>query len=257
MPELRPVDMSYQSFGEGTPVIFLHGFPFDGTIWLPVARLLQDRMRVILPDLRGFGSSPVTEDVYSMRLLAEDVARLMDRLELEQAVLVGHSMGGYVALAFTQSYPNRVSGLGLISTQADSDSPERRQSRYKTAEAVAHKGARIVASSMVDNLTPDPEIQSAIREIILRSQPTGIVGALKGMAERANMSDSLIHMTMPAVVIAGTADQILPLERMQVLAQMLPKGWLIEVPGGGHMLMLEQPQVIAGALKELVAKTAG
>src|SRR5512133_3839444 len=152
--EINPVDLYYEEHGQGTPVIFLHGFPFDHTIWKPIVPLLKNEARLILPDLRGFGKSPVPDGVYTMRLQAEDIKQLMDKLAIEQAVLVGHSMGGYVALSFAQAYPSRLLGLGLVATQASADNPERRQSRYKAAEAVAHKGAKVVASNMVSTLTP-------------------------------------------------------------------------------------------------------
>src|SRR5512133_1931525 len=156
--ERNPVDLYYEEHGQGMPVIFLHGFPFDHSIWEPLVPLLSKDVRLILPDLRGFGRSPVTDDIYTMRLQAEDVVHLMDRLEIEQAVLVGHSMGGYISLAFAQAYPGRLLALGLIATQAAADAPERRQSRYKAAEAVTRKGARVVASDMVNKLTPRTEL---------------------------------------------------------------------------------------------------
>jgi 3-oxoadipate enol-lactonase len=258
--EMHPVQLYYEEHGQGFPVIFLHGFPFDHTIWEPLVPEMAAEARLILPDLRGFGRSPVTEGVYGMRLMAEDIVRLMDRLDIEKCILVGHSMGGYISLAFANAYPGRLAGLGLIATQAAADAPERRQARYKTAETVAHKGARVVASDMVDILTPKNELLASIKELILRAQPTGIVGSLKGMAERADMTGLLNTISVPAVVIAGTADQLLPIERMHTLAQMLPKGWLVEVQGGGHMLMMEEPQHVAGALRQLIqmaGKAAG
>ena len=257
--EMTPVDLYYEEHGQGIPAVFLHGFPFDHTIWEPLVPLLKNTARVILPDLRGFGSSPVTEEIYSMRLLAEDIVRLLDRLELEKAVLVGHSMGGYVALSFAQAYPTRLLGLGLVATQAAADTPERRQSRYKTAESVMHKGARVVASSMVNSLTSRQDLIEPISQLILRTHPAGIVGALKGMAERHDMTGELSNFGVPAVVIAGTSDQLMPRDRVETLAQMLPKGWLVDVPGGGHMLMMEEPQTVADALRQLfdMAKSNG
>jgi 3-oxoadipate enol-lactonase len=250
--EINPVDLYYEVYGQGKPVIFLHGFPFDHTIWNSLVPLMESEARLILPDLRGFGRSPVTDDVYTMRLLAEDVRHLMDRLALEKAVLVGHSMGGYVALAFSHAYPARVCGLGLVATQAAADSPERRQARYKTAEAVAHKGSRVVASDMVSSLTPNKDLVKPIQNLILQAQPAGIVGALKGMAERSEMTGSLSDISVPVVVVAGLADQLLPLEKMQTMAQMLPKGWLVEVEGAGHMVMMEAPEQVAGALRQVI-----
>jgi len=250
--EINPVDLFYKEYGQGTPVIFLHGFPFDHSIWEPLVPLLSKDARMILPDLRGFGRSPVTEDIYSMRLLAEDILHLMDHLKIEKAVLVGHSMGGYVSLAFAHAYPGRLLGLGLVATQAAADGPERRQARYKTAEAVAHKGARVVASSMVSTLTPQKELLQPINELIMSAHPTGIVGALKGMAERHDLTGELANISVPAVVIAGSSDQLVPKERVETLAQMLPKGWLITIPNAGHMLMMEDPQAVVTPLRELI-----
>ncbi len=249
--ELNAVDLYYEEYGQGIPVVFLHGFPFDHTIWEPLVPLLRDQARMILPDLRGFGHSPVTEGVYPMRLLAEDIAHLMDRLEIEKAVLVGHSMGGYASLSFAQAYPGRLLGLGLVATHAAADSPERRQTRYKLAESVVHKGARVVASNMVSTLTPRKELLEPINELILRAHPEGIAGALKGMAERHDLTGALSGITVPAVVIVGKADQLLLRENVETMAQMLPKGWLVEIPNAGHMLTMEDPQAVADALLQM------
>lgn len=250
--ELKPVDLYYEEHGQGIPVFFLHGFPFDHTIWQPIIPLLKEEARLIFPDLRGFGRSPVTDDIYTMRLQAEDIRRLMDRLGLQKAILVGHSMGGYVTLAFAHAYPSRVCGLGLVASQAAADSAERRQARYKLAESVTRKGARVVASEMVNNLTPKKELLKPIKNLILQAQPAGIVGALKGMAERWDMTGSLSAISVPAVVIAGLADQLLPLDKTQTTAQMLPKGWLVEIQDAGHMVMLEEPDQVADALRQVI-----
>lgn len=255
--EMKPVDLYFEERGEGIPIIFLHGFPFDHSIWEPVASQLCDEARLILPDLRGFGQSPVPEGTYSMRVQAEDIAALMNRLNIEKAVLVGHSMGGYIALAFAKAYPHRLLGLGLVATHAAADNPERRQARYKTAEAVDHKGARVVASDMVNTLTRRKELVKAVEEMILRAHPHGIGGALRGMAERPDMTGSLSRIQVPAVVIAGDADQLLPMERPEEMAQMLPKGWLVTVPGGGHMLMMEEPQLVADSLRQVFRRVDG
>jgi pimeloyl-ACP methyl ester carboxylesterase len=250
--DFNPVDLYYEEYGSGQPVIFLHGFPFDHTIWNPIIPLISNQARIILPDLRGFGKSPVSEGIYSMRLLAEDIYQMMNRLKIGKAILVGHSMGGYASLAFAHAYPSHLSGLVLVSTQAAADSPERRQARYKTAEAVSHKGARVVASSMLPSLTPKQELLPGIKEIILRAHPSGVVGSLKGMAERHDLTGILSDIHVPAVVLAGTNDQLLPMEKMATLAQMLPKGWLVEVQGGGHMLMMEEPQQVSSAICQVI-----
>ncbi len=252
--EITPVDLYFEEYGSGIPLIFLHGFPFDHSIWEPLIPLLAGEARLILPDLRGFGKSPVPQGVYSMRLLAEDIFQLVNRLQIDKAILVGHSMGGYVSLAFAHAYPGRLAGLGLIATQAAADTPERRQARYKTAEAVTHKGAHVVASDMVNRLTPKTELREAINALILSAHPAGIVGALKGMAERPDMTGILADIHVPAITLVGTSDQFLSYENAQTMAQLLPLGWLEEVQGGGHMLMMEEPQIVADVLRLVIQK---
>lgn len=252
--ELSPVDLYYEEHGKGVPVVFLHGFPFDHTIWEPLVPLLERDARLILPDLRGFGKTPVTEGIYSMRLLAEDVYSLLDHLGIDKAVIVGHSMGGYISLSFAHSYPGHLAGLGLIATQAAADTPERRQSRYRTAESVNRRGAHVVAGTMVNSLTPKKELLKKIKDLILRTHPQGIVGSLKGMAERPDLTGILNDIRVPAVVLVGTADQLIPRDNVNTLAQMLPSGWLEEIQGAGHMLMMEAPELVSAALLEVIKK---
>ncbi len=251
--ELNPVELYYQDQGNGHPVVMLHGFPLDHTIWQPVVRLLDGKARFITPDLRGYGKSPDRSEVHSMRLLVEDVLLLLDRLKLERVVLVGHSMGGYVSLAFAQAYPHRLSGLGLISTQADEDTPERRQARLRTARDVRTKGSDLVAHGMPSKLTLNPEIQQQLHEMMHTMRPQSVILSLKGMAERSDANSWLPTIKVPALVIAGEMDQLIPLQKSRDMVTMLNKGWLIEIPEAGHVPMMETPQKVADGLLQLVA----
>jgi pimeloyl-ACP methyl ester carboxylesterase len=250
--EFQPVELFFNEQGQGTPVILLHGFPFNHTIWQPVLPLLAEHARLIMPDLRGFGQSPVTDGVYSMRLMAEDVVALMDKMGLEKAVLVGHSMGGYVSLAFAQAYPNRLLGLGLIATQAAADLPEKRQGRLKTASSVKRRGVKVVAQAMAPKLTPKTELVQPMFDLMMRANRLAVIGALQGMAERSDLTGELSEIHVPAVVVAGGQDQFLTQENMRTMAQMLPKCWLVEIPEGGHMPMLETPERVAESIHHLV-----
>lgn len=250
--EFQPVELFYTEQGQGTPVVLLHGFPFHHGIWQQVAEKLERHARLIMPDLRGFGQSPATEGMYSMRLLAEDVARLLDKLSLEKVVLVGHSMGGYVSLAFAQAYPGRLLGLGLVATQAAADNPEKRQSRLKTASLVKRRGVKVVANDMAPKLTPNASLAAPLVEIMMGANRQAVIGALQGMAERSDVTGDLSNIVVPAVVVAGAADQLLTLENQRTMAQMLPKGWLVEIPNGGHMPMFENPDLVADSIRQLV-----
>lgn len=250
--DLVPVELYYEEFGQGFPVILMHGYPLNHTIWMPVVERLQAHARVITPDLRGHGKSPVTDGEYSMRLMAEDIHALMNRLDLPKAVLVGHSMAGYVSLAFARAYPGRLAGLAMVASQAEADSSEKRQGRYITAEEVGRKGVRQVAKSMLPKLTPRKELAADLMEIMLKTPKKGVIGTLKGMAERPDALEWLAEIEVPAVVIAGEQDAIIPLERARTMTQMLRRGWLVEIPEAAHMPMLETPQVVADTIQQLV-----
>src|SRR5262249_9799015 len=123
---INDIDIAYTRHGAGTPLLLLHGYPLDGSIWSEIVPLLQERFDLIIRDLRGFGESGTGAGSTSMDDYAADVAGLLERLNLEKAAMAGHSMGGYVALAFARLYPERVSSLGLVSSQAAADTPERK-----------------------------------------------------------------------------------------------------------------------------------
>lgn len=250
--DLVPVELYYEEYGQGFPVILLHGFPLNRTIWMPVVERLKGVARVITPDLRGHGKSPVTDGDYSMRLMAEDVHALMTRLDISKAILVGHSMAGYVSLAFARAYPGHLAGLAMIASQAEADSPERRQGRYITAEEVRRKGVRSLVKSMLPRLTSRQDLAAELADIMIKTPKKGVIGALRGMAERPNALEWLSEIQVPAVVIAGEKDTIIPIERARTMTQMLVRSWLVEIQDAAHMPMMEAPQEVADALKQLL-----
>lgn len=250
--DLEPVDLYYEEIGQGLPVVLLHGFPLNHTIWAPVVDRLKDQVRLITPDLRGHGQSPVTDGEYSMRLMAEDVHVLLNRLGIEKAIVAGHSMGGYVSLAFARAYPGCLAGLAMVSSQAEADTPEKRQGRYITAEEVGRRGVKAVVKKMLPKLTARKDLAPDLLDIMVKMPKKGMIGALKGMAERPNALEWVPEINAPAVVIAGEQDTIIPMERARTMTQMFTRGWLVEVPEAAHMPMMETPQVVSDALKQLI-----
>jgi 3-oxoadipate enol-lactonase len=250
------ISIHYIEQGEGFPLILIHGFPLDHTIWETTVREMKSAARVIQPDLRGFGRSDAPDGVYPMRLLADDVAGLMDALGLPSAVLVGHSMAGYLALEFARAYPGRLAGIGLITTQAAADPPERRAARLSQAADLLAHGTKPLADSMTPRLSADHQYHAEVYRIILRNQPLGLAGALKGMAERRDNTDLLPSIAVPSLVIAGLDDQLIPVERSREMAALLPRTELVELPGAGHLPMLEKPVETASAIDRLILEAA-
>jgi len=254
--ELNPVELYYREEGRGQPVILLHGFPLDHSIWQPVVDLLAGQARFIMPDLRGYGKSPDGNEIHAMRLLAEDVLLLLDRLKLERVILVGHSMGGYISLAFAHSYPNRLSGLGLVASQADPDSPERRQARLRTARDVRAKGVDLIAHGIPSTLTYQEDLQEKLHEMFHGVRKQSIINSLKGMAERPDANPWLAGIKVPTLVIAGAQDKLIPPQKSRDMVAMLNKSWLIEIPEASHMPMLETPERVAEGLAQLISTVA-
>ncbi len=243
------IDLAYTRRGTGTPLVLIHGFPLDHTSWDKAASLLESEFEIITPDLRGFGQSTTLETPYTVSDMADDLAGLLDSLEIEKTVIAGHSMGGYVALAFAKKYPQRVSGLGLISSQAVADAPDRKEGRYKTAAEVAEKGTVVVANAMTPKLSADVKVQSIVRAVIEKQGKSGVIGALQAMAEREDSMPLLSLFTFPLLLVHGDADLLIPIERAREIKAALPSAKLVELPGAGHTPMMEFPEATADGLR--------
>lgn len=248
---LAGFEIAYDRRGSGPPLVLIHGFPFDHSIWDEVLPLLEDKFDLILPDLRGFGESTTFDSPTSIMDMARDIASLLDTLGIESASLAGHSMGGYVALAFAKQFPERVNSLVLVASQAAGDSPERKEGRYKTAADVAEKGVQVVVDAMIEKLTASQVVRSRIRTLMERQGVSGVVGALKAMAGREDSSSFLTSFKGPIVLIHGDADELIPIDRALEVKALVPPALLHVLPGAGHMPMLEMPQKTASALKDI------
>ncbi|HLO32422.1 MAG TPA: alpha/beta hydrolase, partial [Anaerolineales bacterium] len=202
-------------------------------------------------DLRGFGESRSVDSFYTMEDYALDIAGLLDQLGIQTAALAGHSMGGYVALAFARLFPERMRGLGLISSQVLPDPEERKQARYKSAAEVADKGIGSVVEAMAPKFTSSPELQAFARESMERQGPAAYIGALKAMAERVDSTPLLSSFHFPVVLIHGDADMLIPIDRAREVKAALPQAHLVEISGAGHMPMMEAKEQTAEALKQL------
>jgi pimeloyl-ACP methyl ester carboxylesterase len=250
---INGITLAYDLLGEaGPPLVLIHGFGLNRGIWRDMATHYLADYQVILPDVRGHGESDAPEGAYPMALLTDDLVGLLDHLEIEQAVVCGHSMGGYIALAFAAQHPERLAGLGLITSRAEADSAEKKEGRVRLAETVQEQGSSALAETLAPRLSHDPAVVKRAYDLIAATPPAGISGAALGMAERPDRTALLDQLDVPTLVVAGEEDQIVPLAYARHLAESLTKGRLIEIPGAGHMPMLEQPQLLADALVDFL-----
>ena len=212
---------------------------------------LESNFDLISPDLRGFGSSDAVKDEFPLEQMADDLAVLLDVLNIQNIFIVGHSMGGYVSLAFAHAHPERVLGLGLLGSQAAPDSAERKTGRYASAEKVALNGVNEVVG-MAEKLSATPKLIPFFRNIILHQRPEGIIGGLKAMAGRPDATTFLPSFKFPVVLVHGQEDALIPPERSREMKVLLPQAELTVLSGVGHSTMLESPAETSQALLKLI-----
>jgi len=257
--EVHDVRFNAIDRGSGTPLVLVHGFPLDHSMWREQIDGLSDRYHVIASDLRGFGGSDVAAGIVTMDQMADDVAGILDALRVKDPiVLCGLSMGGYVAWQFALRHRRRLASLILCDTRAIADSPEVAAGRLKTAERVLSEGANVAADSLLPKLfapatyDEQPQIVEETRQVILRTKPAGIAAALRGMAQRPDVTSALPQIDVPALVICGQHDGIAPPAEMRQIAQRLPKARFVEIEAAGHMSPLERPEPVNAAIREFL-----
>lgn len=248
------VPLVHREAGSGLPLVLLHAFPLSSAMWLEQRELLGARCRVITPDQRGFGGSPLGDDPPSLTECADDVVALLDRLELEQVVLGGLSMGGYVAMELLRRAPERVSALLLADTKAEADAPEAREGRMRVAETVEREGTAQLAEQMLPALLGPTTLErrgavaGRVRGLITAAPPAAVAWASRAMAARADSTETLQGVDLPALVVVGEQDALSPVAQAQAMVDALPQGRLVVVREAGHLSAVEDPGSFAAAV---------
>ena len=240
------IQMAYTDTGVGRPVVLIHGYPFNRSLWNEQVAALSNSYRIITPDLRGFGESDSSPGPATMNRMAKDVAQLLDHLEITRAVIGGLSMGGYVALAFYKQFPSRVHALILADTRAQADTEEGKQTRAQQAEKALSEGMAGIADAMLPKLlTPEtvskrPEIVKRVRDMMLRTKPEGTASALLGMAEREDQTKLLPRITSPTLIMVGADDAITPVADSEKMHNAIAGSRLVVLENAGHVSNLER-----------------
>ena len=246
------VNLAVNVEGEGSTVLFIHGYPLDRTIWEPQVAGL-DRWRRIAPDLRGMGLSDAPDLGYSMATYAADLAALLDAFGVDRAVLCGLSMGGYIAFEFLRRWRERVAGLILVDTRAEADSAEGKRLRDEAAGLAREGGAVAIAEAMLPNMlagSASAELVRRVREVMAAAPVAGIVGALGAMRERPDSAGMLASLTgLPTLILVGAEDRLTPPARASAMASAIPEARMIVVAGAAHLPTLEQPTVVTDAIR--------
>lgn len=257
--ESNNIPLSTTAVGQGVPLVFLHGFPLHRGAWQMQFDALRSHFRVIAPDLRGFGESGTLPGPATMPQYAADVHALLQRLSTGPVVLIGHSMGGYVALAFARQFPEMLRGLVLVGTKAGADTAEAAAGRRATAEKVKAEGVQVVVEAMAPKMlaagNQDPRLVEQVRGILNSSTTQGVIGALLGMAERPDSTGLLAQIAVPTLVVTGADDTVIPPAESEKLARAIPGAELKVVPRAGHLVAFEQPEEFNRLLMEWLNRT--
>ncbi len=262
---INGVRLSWRDRGQGEPVLLLHPFPFHGGIWDGQLERLSGRMRLIAPDMRGFGGSEADpgDGPLTMEQHADDAAALLDHLGIEAATVCGVSMGGYVAFALWRRHPARVRALVLCDTRATADTEAARRARAQLAIRVRREGSKAAVDAMLPNLISAttrrarPEVEGRLRAIAESIEAETIVRALEGLAGRPDSTGLLPTITVPTLVLHGAEDATVPVDEARAMAGRIPGARLRVVDGAGHLPMVETPEAFDAELGRFIESLAG
>lgn len=240
--------------GQGKPVVLIHGFCETGKMWIPFAEALSSDFRVVCPDLPGFGDSPIAGDQISLEEVAVQLEEWMEEQKIQRPIVIGHSLGGYVALALLELLGNKIKALGLFHSTAFADDEEKKQMRNRTVTFLQKNGVEKFVTSFVPPLFPEArreelaaEIQNAIEDA-KRSSLEGLIAYSRAMRDRKDRLEVLKNFSGPKLLIAGTEDGAVKIE-----ASRKQKGdftHYVELEGVGHMGMIEAMEKTLKVLKE-------
>jgi 3-oxoadipate enol-lactonase len=242
------INLSYDDVGEGyIPIVFLHGFPFDKSMWQEQLDFLKSTHRVIALDIRGFGKSTDEESHLSMDLFANDLILFIDRLGIEKVILCGLSMGGFIALNAMKRFPSRFEALILCDTQCIADSYDVKVNRYKTISDIKEFGASNFNEGFIKNvfhessITEKPELVEQLRKVVFSNSQHIITQGLVALAERAESCSILKQITIPTLIICGKEDIVTPLDESKFMNKNIKGSVLHVITNGGHVSNLEEP----------------
>jgi 3-oxoadipate enol-lactonase len=262
---VRGLPMSYEDSGvhspspSPSPLLLIHGFPLDRTLWAEQVRSLADVARVIAPDLRGFGESGMPPGTVTIDTYADDLLGLLEALDIQRADIAGLSMGGYIALAFYRRNPAYVHGLILADTKAGPDSPEGKRGRDDSIVLARTQGSGAVGDKMLPKmLTPKTvteraEVATAVRAMMARQPVAGVVAALEAMRDRPDSTPILGEIKAPTLIVTGAEDVLISAGEAEALREAIHGARLVSIPGAGHLANLDQPGAFNEALRVFLA----
>jgi len=249
----------YREEGSGLPVVLLHGFAEDGTIWNDQAEYLRSGCRLIIPDLPGTSlSTPSGTPATSMESMAETVLTILNHEGIDQCVLIGHSMGGYITLAFAEKYPDRLKGFGLFHSTAYPDSEEKKAARRKSNEFIRTNGAAPFIRQSTPNLfaastrTSRPDLIETMIDRYSGLAPDTLIAWYEAMIHRPDRTAVLRDSAIPVLFVIGKEDQAIQPEHTLQQSHLPSISHIHILQHSAHMGMLEEPDLSNNLLQSFL-----
>lgn len=257
-------NLSYDDIGDGSiPIIFLHGYPFDKTMWRGQLDFLKSSYRAIACDIRGFGKSTDEESPLSIDLFADDLIQFMDKLNIDKAIICGLSMGGYIALNLIKRFPSHFEALILCDTQCIADTTEGKEKRYEIIEEIEAYGVTNFNEGFInkvfhkDSITNKKELVDQLRSVVFSNSKNSITKGFAALAEHSETCSILGDISIPTLIICGREDQVTPLAQSEYMNKHIKKSILHVIENAGHVSNLEQPKEFNKYLSEFLTDLSG
>ncbi|MCB0309202.1 MAG: alpha/beta fold hydrolase [Bdellovibrionales bacterium] len=234
---------------DALPVIFLHGFPLNLEMWNEQMKVVSEQYRAIAYDIRGHGQSDVEDGQYTIESHVDDLIALLDQLNIKKVVIVGFSMGGYIALRALERNPERFRGAVLSNTKSEADTDMNKLNRFKAMKSVKENGIEAFADGFLkmafapETFKTNPEIVENIRKVIKMTPSRSIMGTLLALAARTDTTSVLIKIKVPTLILVGEKDEITSPKDAKSMHEKIERSELHIIPNAAHMSNLENPFV--------------
>ncbi|RYZ55916.1 MAG: alpha/beta hydrolase [Sphingobacteriales bacterium] len=251
-------NLHFRKSGEGPVVMLLHGFPSNGQLWEDTGNRLSSRFTVIIPDIPGSGSSTLDKEDVSLEDMAHALKEICVSAGIEKLVVVGHSMGGYISLAFHELFPDLVAGLSLVHSSASADNDEKKETRRKSIRLIENGGKRPFVEQMIPALFDEGfarENPGLVKRQIaegMQLSERSMVAFYKAMINRPDRTSNLPGATIPVQWIIGESDKVIPVSTAMEQCQLASVNFVSVYQNTGHMSMLEKPDTLYGDLEKFI-----
>jgi pimeloyl-ACP methyl ester carboxylesterase len=250
-------ELSVNQTGKGNTIILLHGFPMDSTVWDSFSLGLSKDFKVVTIDLPGFGKSPLLKkNPFSIDDVADAILSLLEEKKINNSVLIGHSLGGYVALSMAKKKSDLFAGLGLFHSTAYADAPEKKQSRTKVLDFIDNNGVETFTTNFIAPLFADQHHHAIekIKEIARPSSKEAVKGFTVAMRDRPDLTDVIKNFNKPILFIAGENDGGIPVDSVIKQSALSTKSEVHVLESVAHMGMFENPSEVTRIIGSFSSK---